>query len=196
MIRFFDIIFSFIGLLLFSPFFIIISIIIILESKGGIFYIQQRVGKNNTDFGLIKFRTMAINSDKKGLLTVGTKDSRITKIGYYLRKYKLDEIPQLINVLIGKMSIAGPRPEVRKYVDMYSETQKEILNVKPGISDFASIEYIDENSLLAKSDNPEQTYINEIMPNKIKLNKKYIDNYNIKNYFEIIFLTAFKIIIK
>ena len=139
---------------------------------------------------------MAINSDKKGLLTVGTKDSRITKIGYYLRKYKLDEIPQLINVLIGKMSIAGPRPEVRKYVDMYSETQKEILNVKPGISDFASIEYIDENSLLAKSDNPEQTYINEIMPNKIKLNKKYIDNYNIKNYFKIIFLTAFKIIIK
>lgn len=154
---------------------------------------QKRVGKGGEDFSLVKFRTMKTNSDKKGLLTVGSRDARITKVGYFLRKYKIDELPQLINVLNGTMSLVGPRPEVRKYVELYNENQKSILNVKPGITDYASIEYFNENDLLAKSDNPEQTYINEVMPAKIELNKKYIDNPTIVADFRIILLTLKKI---
>lgn len=154
---------------------------------------QKRVGKGGEDFSLVKFRTMKTNSDKKGLLTVGSRDARITKVGYFLRKYKIDELPQLINVLNGTMSLVGPRPEVRKYVELYNENQKSILNVKPGITDYASIEYFNENDLLAKSDNPEQTYINEVMPAKIELNKKYIDNPTIVADFKIILLTLKKI---
>lgn len=154
---------------------------------------QKRVGKGGEDFSLVKFRTMKTNSDKKGLLTVGSRDARITKVGYFLRKYKIDELPQLINVLNGTMSLVGPRPEVRKYVELYNEDQKSILNVKPGITDYASIEYFNENDLLAKSDNPEQTYINEVMPAKIELNKKYIDNPTIVADFRIILLTLKKI---
>lgn len=135
---------------------------------------QKRVGKNGKDFSLLKFRTMRPDSDKKGLLTVGMRDSRITRTGYFLRKYKLDELPQLFNVLTGDMSLVGPRPEVRKYVDMYNEEQKKVLSVQPGITDYASIEYVNENEVLARSSNPEQTYINEIMPHKLELNLKYI----------------------
>ncbi len=140
-----------------------------------ILYFQTRVGKNNKDFKLYKFRTMHLNADKEGLLTVGGRDPRVTSIGYYLRKYKLDELPQLFNVLFGTMSLVGPRPEVRKYVDLYSKEQQLVLSVKPGITDYASLEYINENELLANAINPEQTYIDEIMPAKLKLNARYIE---------------------
>ncbi len=139
-----------------------------------VFYLQTRVGLNGKDFKLFKFRTMHKDSDKKGLLTVGGRDPRVTTIGYYLRKYKLDELPQLFNVLFGTMSLVGPRPEVRKYVDLYTKEQQQVLSVKPGITDFASLEYINENDLLAKSSDPEKIYIDEIMPAKLALNSKYI----------------------
>lgn len=192
--RIFDIIFSFTAIVLVSPLLIIVSILILFSGKGGIFYLQKRVGKNENDFKIFKFRTMRPNSDKKGLLTVGTKDSRVTKIGYFLRKYKLDELPQLINVLIGNMSIVGPRPEVRKYTNMYNIEQKKVLTVKPGITDYASIEYRNENEILAKSVNPEEKYINEIMPEKIKLNLKYINNQGIITDLKIIWKTILVIV--
>lgn len=192
--RLFDIFFSLIGLLvLFIPF-IIISIIIVLDSRGGIFYKQTRVGKDGIDFSLLKFRSMATGSDKSGLLTVGGRDSRITKIGYSLRKYKIDELPQLINVLAGDMSLVGPRPEVRKYVELYNLEQKKVLSVKPGITDYASIEYSNENELLGKAENPEEVYINEIMPAKLKLNLKYIEEQGLGTDFKIIFRTIGKIL--
>lgn len=159
-----------------------------------LFYLQTRVGKNGKDFKLFKFRTMHLDADKKGLLTVGGRDPRVTSIGYYLRKYKLDELPQLFNVLFGTMSLVGPRPEVRKYVDLYTKEQQQVLSVKPGITDFASLEYINENDLLAKSDNPEKTYIEEIMPAKLALNMKYIQQQGILVDFKIILNTIFKII--
>ena len=192
--RFFDISFSVFGLLILFPFLFFIAILIKLDSKGKIFYLQKRVGKNNIDFKLFKFRTMKPSSDKKGLLTVGAKDNRITKIGYYLRKLKLDELPQFINVLVGNMSFVGPRPEVRKYVTLYSKEQQKVLTVKPGITDYASIEYVDENTILGRSENPEKTYINEIMPKKLQLNLKYIDEMSFFTDIKIIFKTIFKII--
>lgn len=191
--RCFDIFASFIGLLLLLPVFIVISIIIVLDSKGGVFYRQVRVGKNNVDFKLYKFRSMATGSDKKGLLTVGGKDSRVTRSGYYIRKYKLDELPQLLNVLFGDMSLVGPRPEVRKYVEMYNAEQLKVLSVKPGITDYASIEYSNENELLAKSSEPEKTYIEEIMPAKLLLNQKYISEQGLLTDLRIIFKTIAKI---
>jgi len=190
MIRFFDILLSFLGLIVLTPFFFIISLLIICTTKGSVFYLQQRVGKNQKDFTLYKFRTMKKDAYKKGLLTVGEKDARITNIGYFLRKYKLDELPQLLNVLIGQMSLTGPRPEVRKYVDMYNDEQKKVLQVRPGITDFASIEFRNENQLLAQSENPEKYYIEEIMPKKLIINLKYIENQSLKTYFQILFLTA------
>lgn len=193
MIRFFDIFFSAFGLIILSPFFIIISLWIVLDSKGGIFYKQIRVGKNNIDFRLYKFRSMAVDSDKKGLITVGARDSRITRSGYFLRKYKIDELPQLINVLKGDMSLVGPRPEVRKYVDMYTDEQKKVLSVRPGITDYASIEYMDENIILAQAPEPHKAYIEQVMPDKINYNMKYINNRSIKEYFKIIVLTIIKL---
>lgn len=192
--RIFDLLFSFLGLIILSPFLLVIAILIVIDSKGDIFYLQQRVGKNNKDFNIFKFRTMRPNSDKQGLLTVGAKDSRITKIGVFLRKYKIDELPQLINVLIGNMSFVGPRPEVRKYVDLYNSEQKKVLTVKPGITDYASIEYSKENELLAKSENPEKTYIEEIMPAKLELNLKYINDASLLTDIKIIFKTFAKIV--
>ncbi len=194
MTRLFDIVFSFVGVCILSPMFFLIALLIVLDSRGGIFFRQFRVGKNNKDFMLLKFRTMAIGSDKKGLLTVGGKDSRITNVGYFLRKYKLDELPQLFNVLAGTMSLVGPRPEVRKYVDMYDAQQMKILSVKPGITDHASIEYSNENELLGASADPEKTYITEVMPAKIKLAMKYVDDPRIGSYFGLIFKTIFKIL--
>lgn len=192
--RIFDIIFSFVGLvLLIIPLFII-ALVIVIDSKGGVFFIQERIGKNSKPFGIYKFRTMKPASDNLGLLTVGSADSRITRIGYYLRKYKLDELPQLLNVLIGDMSIIGPRPEVPKYVALYSDEQKRVLEVKPGISDLASIEYMDENELLAKSDNPEKTYIEVIMPAKLQLGIKYIQNQSFIFDIKIIIKTMSKIL--
>ena len=192
--RCFDIVFALIGILILIPVYIIIGILILSDSRGGIIYRQSRVGKDNDDFFILKFRTMKVDSDKKGLLTVGAKDSRITRVGFFLRKYKLDELPQLFNVLLGDMSFVGPRPEVRKYVDMYNEEQKKVLNVKPGITDYASIEYSKENELLAKSDNPEQTYIKEVMPHKLLLNLKYIREKSFANDVKIIFRTLGKIL--
>lgn len=169
---------------------------IIIESKGGGFYTQQRVGLNEVEFKLFKFRSMSVGSEKKGLITIGGNDTRITKTGLFIRKYKIDELPQLFNVLVGDMSIVGPRPEVRKYVDLYTKDQSKVLNVKPGITDYASIEYANENEILGKSDDPDKMYIDDIMPAKIELNIKYIENKSLKEYFNIIFLTFFKIVSK
>ncbi len=192
--RLFDIVFSFLGLLILFPFLLIISVLIIIESRGGIFYKQQRVGRNNRGFSLIKFRSMRKNSDKSGLLTIGAKDGRITKSGYYLRKYKLDEIPQLINILTGEMSFVGPRPEVRKYVDLYNEQQRKVLKVKPGLTDYASIEYFKESEILSSKQNPEKAYIEEIMPAKLDLNLKYIDEKSFFTDLKIILKTIKKIV--
>jgi len=192
--RIFDIFFSFLGLVLLSPFFIVLAVVIKLDSKGGAFYRQSRVGKRGVDFSLYKFRSMSIGADQNGLLTIGGNDHRITKVGAFIRKYKLDELPQLINVLFGKMSLVGPRPEVRKYVDLYSMEQLQVLQVKPGITDYASIEYVNENELLGKSNNPEATYINEVMPAKLQLNLKYIDEMGFVTDVKIIFATLKKII--
>jgi lipopolysaccharide/colanic/teichoic acid biosynthesis glycosyltransferase len=192
--RVFDIVCSFVGILLLLPIFLLIALLITLDSRGGIFYRQIRVGKDNKDFFLLKFRTMQSGADKKGLLTVGSKDSRVTRVGYYLRKYKLDELPQLFNVLFGRMSLVGPRPEVRKYVDLYNKEQQQVLTVKPGITDYASIEYANENEILAKAENPEQTYINEIMPHKLLLNLKYIHEQGFVTDVKIILKTIGKIV--
>lgn len=194
MIRFFDFILSLVGLVVLAPIFIVLAIWIKIDSKGPVFYKQVRVGQNGIDFGLFKFRSMVVDADKKGLITVGGRDPRITRSGYFIRKYKLDELPQLINVLVGDMSLVGPRPEVRKYVDLYTVEQQKVLSVKPGITDYASIEYMDENEILGKSSDPEKTYIEEIMPEKIKYNMKYIQNKNVSEYFKIIFLTLLKIV--
>lgn len=192
--RLFDIILCLIGILFLLPLGLILSISVLIGSKGPVFYIQQRVGKNNQDFGLFKFRTMFVNSDKKGLLTVGNSDKRITKTGGFLRKFKLDELPQLINVLIGDMSIVGPRPEVRKYVEMYNDEQQKILSIRPGITDYASIEFIDENRILGESEDPETTYIKEVMPAKLKLNAKYLAEQGVVTDIKIILMTLKKIV--
>ena len=162
--RVFDVLISFFVLVVFMPIGLIISTLIALTSTGGVFYQQERIGLNGIPFKIFKFRTMRTDSDKKGKLTVGMRDSRITSIGYFLRKYKLDEFPQFINVLRGEMSIVGPRPEVMEYVNLYTESQRKILSVKPGITDYASLEFFNENELLAQSNNPQQTYVTEIMP--------------------------------
>ncbi|MBL7915656.1 MAG: sugar transferase [Bacteroidia bacterium] len=192
--RIFDLVLSAIFLILLAPLFIFIAIRIKLDSKGPVFYKQVRVGLNGKDFGIYKFRTMFVGSDKKGLLTVGGNDARITTPGLFLRKYKLDELPQLINVFFGDMSIVGPRPEVRKYVDLYSKEQLQVLSVKPGITDYASIEYSKENEILAKATDPEATYINEIMPAKLALNQKYISEQSFVTDLKIILQTLVKIV--
>ncbi len=189
-----DILFSGLGLIVLSPIFLVVALWIIFDSEGDVFYKQTRVGKDSKDFNLFKFRSMRVGADKGGLITVGGRDPRVTRAGYYIRKYKIDELPQLINVFVGDMSIVGPRPEVRKYVDMYSLEQMKVLSVRPGITDYASIEYIDENTILESATDPERTYIEEIMGDKIELNLKYINDYTIGNYFKIIFLTLFKIV--
>lgn len=194
MIRFFDIIFSGIGLILLSPLFIVLYILIRLESKGGGFYSQQRIGKDGVPFNLYKFRSMRKDADKKGLITVGGHDPRITKIGYFIRKYKLDELPQLFNVLKGDMSLVGPRPEVEKYTKLYTPEQRKVLSVVPGITDWASIEYVDENVILGKAEDPDKAYIEQVMPDKIKYNMKYINNRSVGEYFKIIFTTFYRII--
>lgn len=193
-IRFFDFVLSLVGLVILAPIFIVLAVWIKIDSVGPVFYKQIRVGQNGRDFGLFKFRSMVVDADKKGLITVGGRDPRITRSGYFIRKYKLDELPQLINVLVGDMSLVGPRPEVRKYVELYDDDQNKVLSVKPGITDYASIEYMDENEILGKSTDPEKTYIEEIMPEKIKYNMKYIKNRSLIEYFKIIFLTVLKII--
>lgn len=194
--RFLDIIFTSIAFIILSPFLLLISILIVCDSKGGVFYKQLRVGKDNKDFFLYKFRTMFPDAEKEGLLTIGSRDARITKVGYFLRRTKLDELPQLINILKGDMSVVGPRPEVRKYVEMYTEEQMQVLQVLPGLSDYASIEFMDENEILSQSDNPEQVYIHEIMPTKLQLNFKYIDNQSLFTDLKIIAQTLKRILFR
>jgi lipopolysaccharide/colanic/teichoic acid biosynthesis glycosyltransferase len=194
MIRLCDIVFSLFGLLFLSPLFLIVALWIVIDDPGPVFYRQQRVGKDGKDFGLLKFRSMRIGADKMSLITIGNRDPRVTRAGYYLRKLKIDELPQLWNVLTGDMSLVGPRPEVRRYVDLYTPEQRQVLSVRPGITDYASIEYIDENTLLATSNDPDRTYIEQIMPAKIALNMRYINHRTIGEYMRIILLTITKII--
>lgn len=189
--RLFDVVCSFFGLLVLSPLFVFLSLWVGLGSKGGVFYKQKRVGRFNKDFTLYKFRSMRVGADKKGLLTIGGKDSRVTKAGFFIRKYKLDELPQLLNVLKGDMSFVGPRPEVRKYVDMYTERQLKVLDVRPGITDLASIKYRNENDLLATADNPEQYYIDFVMQDKLALNLQYIETRSFFGDIKLIFRTIF-----
>lgn len=191
--RWFDILSSLAVLLVLSPLFIIVSLLIISDSKGGVFYRQIRVGQHAKRFGLLKFRTMRPNSDQVQI-TVGNRDPRVTRIGYYLRKYKLDEIPQLINIIKGEMSVVGPRPEVPKYVDHYTDEQKKVLTVKPGLTDFASLQFVDESELLAQSENPEKTYVEEILPQKLILARRYINERTFWLDLKLIFKTLRKII--
>lgn len=192
--RLFDILMSFFGLLILSIPLIIISIIIKFTSKGPVFYRQVRVKRNGEDFKIFKFRTMVADADKKGMLITVGEDNRITGIGKFLRKTKIDELPQLINVFIGDMSFVGPRPEVRKYVDMYDEYQVNVLKIRPGITDLASIKYRDESSLLGESSNPEKTYIEEIMQKKLEINLEYIQNISFFNDIRLIFMTIARIV--
>ncbi len=194
MIRVLDIFFSFFGIVILSPVFLILYVAICLESKGSGIYAQSRIGQFGRVFQLYKFRSMRVGADKGSLITIGD-DNRITKSGKFIRNYKLDELPQLFNVLKGDMSLVGPRPEVAKYVNLYTKEQRKVLDVRPGITDYASITYADENHILELSDNPEKTYIEQIMPDKIKLNMQYINNHTVKEYFKIIFLTL-KCVIK
>ena len=177
--RLFDIGLALIGIILLSPVFIVIAILIMLDSKGGVFYVQDRVGRNRVNFKLYKFRTMYVNADKKGLLTIGNNDQRITRCGHWLRQKKLDELPQLFNILLGDMSFVGPRPEVNKYVNLYTKEQQRVLSIKPGITDWASIQYYNENELLSGADNPEELYVKKIIPSKIRRNLDYIDHHNL-----------------
>ena len=186
--RFFDVLFSGVLIIVLVPLGIVVSILIVLDDFGSPFFVQQRVGLNGKNFGLLKFRSMRKNAESKGQLTVGMKDNRITRSGYVIRKYKIDELPQLINVFLGEMSVVGPRPEVPKYVLLYNEEQQNVLSIKPGITDFASIEYVRENELLSASSDPEKTYIEEIMPAKLALNLKYLREQS--------FLTDMKIILQ
>ena len=193
--RIFDLIITIIGLFFLLPFLLLICLIILFTSKGKIFYKQKRMGKNEIPFTLFKFRTMVEGADRKGLLTVGMNDSRITPVGFFLRKYKLDELPQLLNIIKGDMSLVGPRPEVEKYTSLYDAEQKKVLSIKPGLTDYASIKYKNENEILAKFDNPEKGYIEQIMPDKLKLNLEYINNRNLWMDIKINFATIFKIAI-
>jgi lipopolysaccharide/colanic/teichoic acid biosynthesis glycosyltransferase len=176
--RIIDIVLSLSALVILMPLLLFIAIWIATDSRGGVFYIQGRVGKDNRDFSMLKFRTMRPGADTRGLLTVGGRDPRVTGAGYYLRKAKLDELPQLLNILVGDMSIVGPRPEVRKYVDHYTPEQMKVLSVRPGLTDYASLEYIDEDELLSQSKEPEKTYLENIMPAKLELNLRYIRERN------------------
>lgn len=192
--RIFDILFSLTGLIILSPLFVVIIIAVKFNSKGSSLYVQKRVGINGKDFNLYKFRTMFLDSDKKGLLTVGGMDPRITGTGYYLRKYKLDELPQLYNVLKGDMSFVGPRPEVRKYVNLYSKEQKKVLSIRPGITDVASIKYRNENEILDGQENPEEYYIENILPDKINMNLNYLNDRSFFKDVKVIFNTLTAIV--
>lgn len=194
--RIFDIVMSGLGLICLSPLFLVLAVWIKSDSKGPVFYRQIRVGRGNKDFRLFKFRSMRPDSDKLGLITVGGHDPRVTRSGYYIRKYKLDEFPQLINVFVGDMSLVGPRPEVRKYVDLYTPEQLRVLNVRPGITSLASIRYRNENEILDKADDPDKAYVEQIMPDKIAIDLEYAENASLTNDIKLIFKTFGEIIRK
>ena len=189
--RLFDIVCSFFGLLFLSWLFVFVALWVGLSSKGGVFYRQRRVGRCNRDFTIYKFRSMRVNSDSQGLLTIGGRDGRITKAGVFIRKYKLDELPQLFNVLRGDMSFVGPRPEVRKYVELSTEEQKKVLTVRPGITSLSSIKYRNENEILSRSDNPEQYYIDVIMQDKLAIELDYLEQRSLLTDIKVIFQTIF-----
>jgi len=191
--RSFDILFSFILLVALAPFLLLVSLLIKIDSKGPVLFIQKRVGQHNKDFNIYKFRTMHPASNTKGLLTLGNRDARITRIGYYLRLYKIDEFPQLLNVLIGNMSFVGPRPELRHYVNFYKLEDYIVFSVKPGITGLASLKYRNEVELLKKAQNPESYFINTIIPDKLKYNKEYIKNQSFWLDMKLIFLTLFRV---
>lgn len=195
MIRILDFFFALLGLILLSPLLLLIALLIKVSSFGPVLYKQSRIGLKGVEFSVYKFRTMRLNSDKLGLITVGGRDPRVTPIGYYLRRYKLDELPQLINVLTGDMSLVGPRPEVKKYVDLYNHEQSKVLTIRPGITDWASIHYRDENVILGQSSDPEKDYIEKVMPDKLKYNLIYIENYGPVEYFKIISSTLWHIVV-
>lgn len=194
--RLVDIVTSGLGLILLSPVFAVLAVWIKIDSKGPVFYRQTRVGRDNKDFRLFKFRSMRPDSDKLGLITVGGHDPRVTRSGYFIRKYKLDEFPQLINVFKGDMSIVGPRPEVRKYVDMYTPEQMRVLSVRPGITSLASIRYRNENDILAAAENPERCYIECVMPDKLKIDLEYVERASLISDIKLIFSTFREIITK
>ena len=189
--RLFDIVCSFFGLVFLSWLFVFVALWVGLSSSGGVFYRQRRVGRCNRDFTIYKFRSMRVNSDRQGLLTIGGRDGRITKAGVFIRKYKLDELPQLFNVLRGDMSFVGPRPEVRKYVELYTEEQKKVLTVRPGITSLSSIKYRNENEILSRSDNPEQYYIDVIMQDKLAIELDYLEQRGLLTDIKVIFQTIF-----
>ena len=194
--RSFDVVFSIMGACILSPFLILIAVLIKLDSKGPVLFVQGRVGKNNIDFNIFKFRTMRVQSQNKGLLTLGNNDSRITKVGYFLRRYKIDEFPQLINILKGDMSFVGPRPELRYYVNFYNEDDMRIFSVRPGITGLASLKYRNEAELLKAAENPEDFFINTIIPDKLKYNKEYIRKRNFFFDLKLIGITIIKVITK
>lgn len=189
--RLFDIVCSFFGLVFLSWLFVFVALWVGLSSRGGVFYRQRRVGRCNRDFTIYKFRSMRVNSDRQGFLTIGGRDGRITKAGVFIRKYKLDELPQLFNVLRGDMSFVGPRPEVRKYVELYTEEQKKLLTVRPGITSLSSIKYRNENEILSRSDNPEQYYIDVIMQDKLAIELDYLEQRSLLTDIKVIFQTIF-----
>ena len=192
--RLFDIVASGLGLIVLSPLFLILAIWIKLDSKGPVFYRQVRVGYKNKDFRIFKFRSMRVGADKGSLVTIGGRDPRVTKSGYWIRKFKLDELPQLINVFIGDMSLVGPRPEVRHYVDYWTPDQMHVLDVRPGITDPASIKFRNENELMEKAEDPEKYYIEVIMQEKIKLYLEYVEKHNFWYDLGLIFKTFFVIV--
>ena len=192
--RLFDIVASGLGLIVLSPLFLILAIWIKLDSKGPVFYRQVRVGYKNKDFRIFKFRSMRVGADKGSLVTIVGRDHRVTRSGYWIRKFKLDELPQLINVFIGDMSLVGPRPEVRHYVDYWTPEQMHVLDVRPGITDPASIKFRNENELMEKAEDPEKYYIEVIMQEKIKLYLEYVEKHNFFYDLGLIFKTFWVIV--
>ncbi|QEG22330.1 sugar transferase [Mariniblastus fucicola] len=192
--RLFDIVLSLTGIIVLSPVMLVCALLVKLTSKGPVFFEQIRVGKNFQPFGILKFRSMVVDAEKLGAQITADRDPRITSIGRILRKTKLDELPQLINVLKGDMSLVGPRPEVPKYVELFEEDFRKLLQVRPGITDIASIEYRFEEEILAQSSDPTQTYIEEILPAKIKLGEQYVNKSSVLFDVQLIFKTFLTIV--
>ena len=192
--RLFDFFSSLTALIFLLPFFFIVALLIAIEGGFPVFFTQTRIGKNKIPFQLLKFRTMVKDADKLGKITIGKRDPRVTNVGHFLRSYKLDELPQLLNILKGEMSVVGPRPEVEGYVNLYTEEQNKVFLAKPGLTDYASLKYINESEVLAKSSDPNKTYIEEVMPAKLQLNLKYIEEQGLLTDLKIIFKTIGKII--
>lgn len=191
--RLFDIVASGLGLLVLSPLFLIVAVWIKLDSPGPVFFRQVRVGRFNKDFRIFKFRTMRVGSDKGSQITIGGRDPRVTRAGYWLRRFKIDELPQLINVFIGDMSLVGPRPEVRHYVDMYTPEQMHVLDVRPGITDAASIMFRNESEFLEQADDPEKHYIEVLMPKKLELYLQYVNNHSLMGDIRLILKTLWTV---